>query len=85
MADPVTSPLQIGVVGTGAMGREHLRNIVALPGAVVSAVTDPDPASLRLACWAVSPHDVPAYTELGDSANEKKYSAMFKRAEGGGG
>jgi hypothetical protein len=26
-----------------------------------------------------------AYAELGDSANEKKYSAMFKRAEAGGG
>lgn len=66
MVGPVASPLRIGVVGTGAMGREHLRNIVVLPGAVVSAVTDPDPASLQLARQAVSPHDVSAYPELGD-------------------
>jgi hypothetical protein len=25
-----------------------------------------------------------AYAELGDSANEKKYNAMFKRGGGGG-
>jgi len=66
MADSVTSPLYIGVIGTGAMGREHLRNIAALPDAVVSAVTDPDPESLRLARQAVSPHDVSAYAGLGD-------------------
>lgn len=38
--------LRFGVIGTGMMGREHLRNLEALPGAVVAAIADPDEGSL---------------------------------------
>ena len=38
-----------GIIGTGMMGREHIANILHLPGAGVSAVADPDPASLYAA------------------------------------
>ena len=33
-------PLRYGIVGTGMMGLEHLRNLAAVPGAVVAAVAD---------------------------------------------
>ena len=33
--------LRFGVIGTGMMGCEHLRNLMALPGAEIAAVTDP--------------------------------------------
>ncbi len=33
--------LRYGIVGVGMMGLEHLRNLAALPGAVVTAVSDP--------------------------------------------
>jgi len=47
MGRPVerTSDLRFGVIGTGMMGCEHLRNLAALPGAEVVAITDPDETS----------------------------------------
>jgi predicted dehydrogenase len=39
-----TQVLRFGVIGTGMMGCEHLRNLVALPGAEIAAVCDPNPA-----------------------------------------
>jgi predicted dehydrogenase len=37
--------LRFGVIGTGMMGCEHIRNLAALPGATVRAVSDPDERS----------------------------------------
>ncbi|MEY4362312.1 MAG: hypothetical protein RL391_1618 [Actinomycetota bacterium] len=45
----MTSAVRIGVIGTGMMGCEHIRNVKALEGAVVTAVSDPHGASLG---WA---------------------------------
>jgi myo-inositol 2-dehydrogenase/D-chiro-inositol 1-dehydrogenase len=42
-------PLRFGVIGTGMMGCEHLRNLLALPGAEIAAVADPDDDSRK---WA---------------------------------
>ena len=42
----VRAPLRYGVIGTGMMGVEHIDNIAALEGAVVTAVADTDPGSL---------------------------------------
>ena len=41
--------LRYGVIGTGMMGREHIANISHLPGARVTALADPNPASLEAA------------------------------------
>jgi len=41
--------LRYGVIGTGMMGREHMANIAHLPGARVTALADPHPASLEAA------------------------------------
>lgn len=45
-SDP--APIRYGVIGTGMMGREHIANIAAIPGAEVAAIADPDADSLRL-------------------------------------
>jgi myo-inositol 2-dehydrogenase / D-chiro-inositol 1-dehydrogenase len=37
--------LRFGVIGTGMMGCEHLRNLKALPDAEIVAVADPDEES----------------------------------------
>ena len=37
--------IRYGIVGCGSMGREHIENIRAMGGAVVTAVSDPSPAS----------------------------------------
>jgi predicted dehydrogenase len=40
--DPSHRPIRYGVIGTGMMGVEHIENIGALDGAVVTAVADTD-------------------------------------------
>ena len=45
--------LRYGVIGTGMMGREHIANIGHLPGARVTALADPHPASLDAAAALV--------------------------------
>lgn len=44
-----SSTLRLGVIGTGMMGCEHIRNIAALDGAVVTAFSDPNEQSHQ---WA---------------------------------
>ena len=44
-----TSRIRYGVIGTGMMGVEHIQNVMAIDGAVVTAVSDPHPASIE---WA---------------------------------
>lgn len=41
--------LRFGIVGTGMMGCEHIGNLAALPGAKVTALSDPTQASLSSA------------------------------------
>lgn len=40
-----SAKLRYGIIGCGSMGREHIENIRALGGAVVTAVADPDARS----------------------------------------
>ncbi len=47
--------LRFGVVGTGMMGCEHIQNLLALPGATVGAVSDPDAGSRAAAAALVGP------------------------------
>jgi len=41
--------VRYGIIGSGMMGREHMRNIALLDGAVVTAISDPDENSRALA------------------------------------
>jgi predicted dehydrogenase len=41
--------IRYGIIGAGMMGREHMRNIALLDGAIVTAISDPDETSRRLA------------------------------------
>ena len=50
-----TSPIRYGVIGTGMMGVEHIHNVMAVDGAVVTAVSDPHPESREWARLAVGP------------------------------
>ncbi len=53
MSDPDGPPLRYGFAGVGMMGLEHLRNVLALPGAVPVAAADPYGPSLDAAVAAV--------------------------------
>lgn len=63
MADTI----RYGVVGTGMMGVEHLRNLAITPGAVVTAVADPVPTSRAWAREALGPRAA-AVAEFEDAA-----------------
>lgn len=52
-----SATIRYGVIGTGMMGVEHINNILALDGAVVTAVADPHDASLGWARLAVGTDD----------------------------
>ena len=47
------SRIRYGVIGTGMMGVEHIHNVLAVDGAVVTAVSDPHPESIEWARLAV--------------------------------
>ena len=53
--------IRYGVIGTGMMGVEHIQNIGALEGAVVTAISDPTQASLDTAAGAIG-HDVATFS-----------------------
>lgn len=52
------SDLRVGLIGTGMMGCEHLRNLMGLDSVAITAVSDPNEEPLR---WAAK--------TLGDRAN----------------
>ena len=43
---PSSEPVRYGIVGVGMMGQEHLRNLLAVDGAVVTALADPHERSI---------------------------------------
>lgn len=49
----MTPPLRYGIIGAGMMGVEHIRNLIALPGAEVTAVADPHEPSITNALGAL--------------------------------
>jgi predicted dehydrogenase len=57
--------LRYGIIGTGMMGREHILNLEHVDGVAVTAISDPDEESRRLAAEDVS-GDVAVYTDHRD-------------------
>ncbi len=41
----MTNTVRYGLIGAGMMGREHIRNLALIPGARVTALSDPDEGS----------------------------------------
>ena len=56
--------LRYGVIGTGMMGCEHLRNLVALPSVTVAAIADPVERSREWAASALK--DQPSFSSSSD-------------------
>ncbi|HSP30237.1 MAG TPA: Gfo/Idh/MocA family oxidoreductase [Ilumatobacteraceae bacterium] len=59
------STIRYGVIGTGMMGIEHIENIQALPGAELTAVSDPNESSRSLGAQATG-HDVAVFADHRD-------------------
>jgi myo-inositol 2-dehydrogenase/D-chiro-inositol 1-dehydrogenase len=58
--------IRYGVIGTGMMGVEHIENIAALEGAVVTAIADPDANSRRNGQRAADVSDDAAFADHAD-------------------
>ena len=58
--------VRYGVIGTGMMGIEHIENINALEGAVVTAISDPDPASRSRGKTAAGVSEAAVYVDHRD-------------------
>ena len=59
-------PIRYGVIGTGMMGIEHIGNILAIPGAAVTAISDPHPPSRQAAREALQGQDFGAFEDHRD-------------------
>ncbi len=57
-------PLRVGVFGTGAMGRNHVRLLSSLPGAELAGIYDPDPRSAEAAARDYGARIFPRLEEL---------------------
>ncbi len=62
-----TSPLRLGVVGTGAMGRHHVRILAALPEADLVGIYDQRP---ELAARLAEEHRTRSFTSLEELAGQ---------------
>jgi myo-inositol 2-dehydrogenase / D-chiro-inositol 1-dehydrogenase len=62
------SKIRYGLVGTGMMGLEHIRNLAITPGAELVAIADPVESSLGWAKGAVGDSDVVAYANSAELA-----------------
>jgi myo-inositol 2-dehydrogenase / D-chiro-inositol 1-dehydrogenase len=67
--------LRYGLIGTGMMGREHVRNIALLPDAAVVALADPDFQSRR-ACRDIVGQPVTEYADHRDLLSEGGIDAV---------
>lgn len=55
--------IRYGIIGTGMMGCEHIRNLALLPGVEVVAIADPDPRSRGWARLALAGRAVAEYED----------------------
>ena len=74
----MTSTVRYGIVGTGMMGVEHIRNIAILPGAEVAAIVDPVTTSLDWARDALGDGaaSVAAFADVASFAREARVDAV---------
>jgi predicted dehydrogenase len=67
--------MRYGIVGTGMMGLEHVRNLQALDGAEITAVSDPDENSRRAGEEAAGPGAI-AYADHRDLLDSGRCDAV---------
>ena len=74
---PQLETVRLGIIGTGARGSRHLRQLIGIEGASISAVCDTDPTSLADAKAIVDKAGImaPAYF----TGNDYSYREMLER------
>jgi predicted dehydrogenase len=59
-----SNTLRYGLIGAGMMGREHIRNLALVPGAAVTAISDPDAGQRMLSAEAARAAGIDAEARL---------------------
>ena len=57
------SPLRYGIIGSGMMGQEHIRNVQLLENTCISAVADPD-EGMRVSASELAGPETRAYNAV---------------------
>jgi len=68
--------IRYGIVGTGMMGCEHIRNIRLIPGARITAIADPVQTSLGLADAALGEERPARFRSAGELAEKGEIDAV---------
>lgn len=68
--------IRYGFIGTGMMGREHITNVKAIPGAEVAAIADPDENSLNLGRELTSLDNAVCYRDYHDLIADDSLDAI---------
>jgi predicted dehydrogenase len=71
----MTNKIRFALVGTGMMGREHIRNLLLMPEAEITALVDPVSDS-RNSAQALLPHPVGHYSDLAAAMNAQAIDAI---------
>ncbi len=75
--------LKIGVVGCGAIGREHIKRLSGkLQGSMVTAVCDVFEDGAKKAAALVTSNDVAVYTDVQDIVNDPNVDALVVTSPG---
>ena len=62
--------MRYGIIGAGMMGQEHLRNLLAVDGAVVTAIADPHDRSVTDALgWFPAGAEIAIFADAGEMVN----------------
>ena len=79
-AESLEGQVRYGLIGTGMMGVEHLTNLAVTPGAVVTAIADPNDGSLawaRKALGEARAEGVAAFADPADLATSGLVDAVI--------
>ncbi len=68
--------VRYGIIGTGMMGQEHIRNVALLDGARISAIADPD-EGMRVEAAALAGAGVEAYADYRDLLSADGFDAII--------
>lgn len=70
MNDNTIDKMRIGVIGAGAMGRNHLRVVDAIPELQLTCASDTDPGNLDAACEPFAGIGIKKYTDHRDMTEQ---------------
>ncbi len=72
----IATTIRYGLIGSGMMGREHIRNLQLIPGSAIAAISDPEEASRGKTLELIAA-DTPAYASHTEMLNAQDLDALI--------